>query len=87
MKKHLNTMANKNNAKYDYLFTDNEKKMMKQEYLNGLSIREIAKKYNIKSKSWIQYKLLDGVTRDLSEANKIAHKKYPGKFLKTNMLK
>lgn len=80
-------MANKNNAKYDYLFTDNEKKMMKQEYLNGLSIREIAKKYNIKSKSWIQYKLLDGVTRDLSEANKIAHKKYPGKFKQTETSK
>ena len=43
-------MANKNNAKYDYLFTDNEKKMKKQEYLNGLAIKGIAKKYNIKSK-------------------------------------
>ena len=80
-------MANKNNAKYDYLFTDSEKKMMKQEYLNGLSIREIAKKYNIKSKYWIQYKLLDGVTRDLSEANKIAHKKHPWKFKQTETSK
>ena len=80
-------MANKNNAKYDYLFTDNEKEMMKQEYLNGLSIREIAKKYNIKSKYWIQYKLLDGVTRGLSEANKIAHKKHPEKFKQTEASK
>ena len=36
-------------------------------------------KYNIRSKSYIQ-KLLKNVTRSTSEANKIAHKKFPEKF-------
>ncbi len=83
----LNTMANKNNAKYDYLFTDDEKEIIKHDYMNGLSIREVAKKYNIKSKHWIEYKLLDGVTRNSSEATKIAYKKYPEKFKQNEISK
>lgn len=36
-------------------------------------------KYNIKSRSYI-CKLLQGKIRSMSEANKLAHQKYPEKF-------
>lgn len=73
--------------KYDKLFTDEEKETMRQEYLNGLSIRGICEKYNINCKSWVQNRLLKGITRNLSEANKIAHKMYPENFKHTEEYK
>lgn len=67
-------MANKNNAKYDFLFTEEEKKQIKQEYLDGQSIRDLCAKYNIKCKEWVRCKLLKGIARSTSESGKIAHK-------------
>lgn len=43
---------------------------------NYLSLSEISKKYNIKSKSYISRYILGGQTRNFSEANRIAHKKH-----------
>lgn len=73
-------MANKNNAKYDFLFTEQEKEKMRKEYLDGESIRGLCKRHNIRCANWVREKLLDGVIRDFSEANKLAHKKYPERF-------
>lgn len=67
-------MTNKNNAKYDFLFTEEEKKQIRQEYLDGQSIRDLCAKYNIKCKEWVRCKLLKGITRNASESGKIAHK-------------
>lgn len=70
----------KNNFRYDEIFTQEEKNHIIQDYIeNGLSIREVAKKYNIKSSSYIQ-KILKGYTRNASQANKIAHLKNPKAF-------
>lgn len=67
--------------KYDLLFSETEKEQIIKDYVeNFLSIREIGIKYNIKSKSYIS-NLLQNKTRNVSQANKIAHKKYPEKFL------
>lgn len=66
--------------KYDNLFTDEEKLKMQEDYKNGASIREIQEKYGIKCRSWVQYKLLNGITRTLSESISVAHKKYPEKY-------
>lgn len=66
--------------KYDLLYTEEEKEKIRDEYRNGLSIREIEKKYNIKSRTWIEYKVLCGVTRNFSDALKNRHKKYPESF-------
>ena len=66
--------------KYDSILTEIEKENIKKDYSeNNFSIREIKKKYNIKSNTWIQ-NFLKGITRTPSEALKIAHKKYPYKF-------
>lgn len=73
--------------KYDLIFTEEEKQKLREEYLNGASIREIAKKYNINSKQWINKKLLSGITRNISEASKNAHKKYFQKFFHTEETK
>lgn len=70
-------MANK---KYDLIFSEAEKEKLRKEYLEGSSIREIAKKYGIKSKEWINKKLLNGIIRSVSEASINAHKKYPQNF-------
>ena len=66
--------------KYDLLFTEEEKERIKNEYLEGASIRELQKKYNINCRDWLQYKLLSGIMRNLSDASKVAHKKYPERF-------
>lgn len=66
--------------KYDFLFSEEEKEQMRNDYKNGLSIRDIAEKYQIKSNSWIQYKLLNGITRNLSTSFKLAHERYPERF-------
>ena len=68
-------------SKYDLIFNDVQKEIIKQDYVNnGLSIRDISKKYAIKSKSYVS-KLLNGVIRSYSEANKISHQKYPERYL------
>lgn len=65
---------------YDSLFTENEKEEIKKDYIeNGLSQREIYKKYNIRSKQWVG-KILSGYTRTLSDAAKLSHKKHPDSF-------
>ena len=77
-------MANK---KYDLIFTEEEKQNLRKEYLEGSSIREIGKKYNINCRQWINKKLLSGITRSFSEANINAHKKYPNNFRHTEETK
>jgi very-short-patch-repair endonuclease len=65
---------------YDEIFSLKEKETIIKDYINNfLTIKEICEKYNIKSKGWIK-KLLGDKTRNISEANKIAHKKYPNSF-------
>lgn len=70
----------KNNFRYDDIFTQEDKNLIIQDYIeNGLSIKEVGKKYNIRSHSYIQ-KVLKGYTRNVSQANKIAHLKNPQAF-------
>ena len=65
---------------YDKFFSDEEKEHIIKDYVEYfLSIKELCVKYNIGSKIWLG-KLLKGKTRNISEANRIAHKKYPDKF-------
>lgn len=67
-------------ASYDKIFTEEEKKEIVNDYVNNfLSLREIYKKYNIKSKVWVD-KILKGKKRTISESNIISHKKYPESF-------
>lgn len=73
-------MANKNNSKYDYLFSEEDKQQIINDYvINYLSIKNICAKYNIKCKDWV-CKLLKNYTRSASEANRISHMLYPEKF-------
>lgn len=74
-------------SKYDNLFTEEEKEKIRNEYLNGCSIRDIVKKYNIKSKMWIREKLLGNITRNFSESITLSHKKYPKSFKHTKETK
>lgn len=65
---------------YDNLFNAEEKGQIIKDYVeNTLSIREVCKKYSINSKEWVR-KLLGENIRNFSEANKIAHKKYPNNY-------
>ena len=57
------------------------KKLINEDYENGLSIGEICKKYNMSSKSYISNYILSGGTRSLSESVKMAHKKYSESLL------
>lgn len=67
-------------SKYDLIFTEKDKEIIRDDYVkNWLSIRDIMSKYNIKSKCYIE-KILNGVIRNYSESNKIAHKRYPEKY-------
>ena len=76
-----------NNFKYDDIFSQEDKEQMIKDYLeNNLTIREVAKKYNIKSNSYIQ-KVLSGHTRNISQAGLIAHKKYPERYKHTDETK
>lgn len=60
---------------YDKVLTEEIKDMIKKDYIeNFFSIRDIAKKYNIKSKEYLCNKLLKGHVRNYSEASKIAHR-------------
>ena len=65
---------------YDKIFSTEEKEQIIKDYVeNFFSLKDIYKKYSIKSKIWVD-KLLDGKKRSFSEANKIAHKKHPNSF-------
>lgn len=62
------------------IITEDIKLEIRNDYVNNkLSIREICKKYNISSKEKIR-KILSGVIRTLSEANKLAHIKHKENF-------
>ncbi len=75
-------------SKYDILFSEKEKENIIKDYVeNLLSIKEICFKYSIKNKQWLCKKLLKGKTRSYNESCKIAHKKYPEKFLHTEETK
>jgi very-short-patch-repair endonuclease len=53
---------------------------LKTDYtVNNLSLRELARKYNLKSPNTIRLHL-KGLTRSLSQAGELAHKKYPASF-------
>lgn len=68
-------------SKYDLVLSENDKKRIKEDYeYNHLSIKDVMHKYGVKSKCYIT-KLLNGIIRNYSEANKIAHQKYPEKYL------
>lgn len=74
-------------SKYDNIFTESDKENIRQDYiLNHLSLREVCKKYNIKSKLYVQ-KLLKTEMRNVSEATALAHKKYPDSFKHTEETK
>lgn len=65
---------------YNDVLSDETKQKIIDDYVNNfLSIREIAKKYNIKSKCYIA-KLLGDKVRNASQGNIIAHKKYPENY-------
>lgn len=65
---------------YNEIFSQSEKENIINDYVNNkLSIKDISLKYNIKSKSWISGLLGDKI-RSISEANKVAHVKYPESF-------
>ena len=65
---------------YDSILSEDDKKNIINDYSENLmSLREVAKKYDIKSKSYLS-KLLKGHMRNVSDANKLAHKKYPNSF-------
>lgn len=68
---------------YNKIFLESELEQIKSDYIdNQLSYREIAVKYNIRSKSFIQ-KLLNGKSRSISEANRLVRKKHPEWFRHT----
>lgn len=70
-----------------YNFTDEELQTIIDDYVNNLlSIREIMDKYNIKSKERIK-KILGNNVRSSSEANQVAHKKYPEKYKQSDVSK
>lgn len=62
-----------------YTFTEKDLEKIKADYISGLSKKEVAKKWNIRSNSKIQ-EILKDVTRTTSEAQILAHKKYPESF-------
>lgn len=74
-------------SKYDIIFNDNDKINIINDYVeNGLSIKEICIKYNIKSKTYL-INLLGSNIRNMSDANKLAHKKYKENFFHTDETK
>lgn len=65
---------------YDSILSEDDKKNIINDYSENLmSLREVAQKYDIKSKYYLS-KLLKEHMRNLSDANKLAHKKYPNSF-------
>ena len=65
---------------YDKILSFEEKQQIIKDYVNGLlSIREVARKYNIKSKEYI-VKLLGDKVRSENQGKIIAHKKHPENY-------
>lgn len=76
-------MEKKKILSYDAIFTEEDKVNIVKDYVeNLLTIRECMTKYGIRSKTYIA-KLLEGKTRNTSEANKLAHKKHPERYKHT----
>lgn len=73
--------------KYDLIFTEEEKQKIRQEYIDGSSWRDLAKKYDMHSSTWVFKTLLSGVTRNISESLKNAHKNHPEAFRHTEETK
>lgn len=72
---------------YDTFLGEEEKKQIIFDYTNNfLSIKEIEKKYNIKSYTYLK-KLIGEQIRSRNEASKIAHKKYKEKYKHTEETK
>ena len=69
------------------MIKEETKKLIVEDYENGLSLGEICDKYGIKSKSYISNYVLSGKTRSLSESIKLAHEKYPSLFKHTDETK
>ena len=69
------------------MINEETKKTIYEDYESGLSINEICNKYGIKSKSYISNYVLSGKTRSVSEAGKLAHKKYRESFRHTDETK
>ena len=68
---------------YDLILSEEIKQNIINDYVNNLlTIREVMSKYQVKSKNYIT-KLLGNKMRNISESNKIAHKKYPENFTYT----
>lgn len=61
--------------------------MQEDYHINLLSLSELCEKYGFKSKSYVRNYLLDGNVRTSSEANKIAHEKFPENFKHTDETK
>ena len=69
-----------NVTNYDKILTNEKKDEIIWDYVeNKLSLKEVMIKHNIRSRSYL-CKLLQGKIRSTSEANKLAHKKYPERF-------
>ena len=76
-------MGKKKILSYDLILTEEDKANIIKDYVeNFLSIRELKSKYNIKSGSYL-VNLLKGKTRNLSESNKVAHKRHPERYKHT----
>lgn len=69
------------------MINEEKKKLIVEDYDNGLSLGDICRKYAIPSKSYVSNYVLSGNTRNISEASKIAHKKYAKSFKHTEETK
>ena len=68
---------------YNNIFSVEEKEQIIKDYVeNYLSLRELCEKYNINSKTFLR-KLIGKKIRTTSEANEIAHRKYPDRYKQT----
>lgn len=56
---------------------------IREDYKSGLSIRDLLKKYSIKSSEYIR-SIIKGLTRTLSEADKVSHQLHPENFKHTS---
>lgn len=69
------------------MINEEKKKIIIEEYENGMSLNDICKKHNMSSKSYIANYVLSGKTRSLSESLKIAHKTHQNAFKHTDETK
>ena len=74
-------------SKYDKILTKEQKEQIVNDYVNNfLSVRKIAKKYNIKSHQYVESLIGDKI-RTINESSKIAHQKYKENFKHTEETK